>query len=236
MSYELMSFQPSARSPGAKRNPRGGRSASGRENLIPMKPTPIIFLTIILFGLFLPNGIRAAVFNNLWSVRFIKGAYAQGGVDPRAFSPPATHKHAGMLLANQALKQGDVPMAVEYMAPLLGASEPLVRHTIANLYFLQGQVAPAVDIWKDIGRFHTLEQAYRQLEGDDQILALQAAYDLFPERYARPLVSVLLTRADQLSKGGQTEEAIIIYQRILSINPGQQEAQTALETLVDPNE
>jgi len=204
-----------------------------------MKPTPIILLTIIaiiLFGLLLPDGIRAAVANNLWSVRFIKGAYAQDGVDPRTFSPPATHKHAGMLLANQALKQNDVPLAVEYMVPLRGASEPLVRHTIANLYFLQGQVAPAVDIWKDIGKFHTLEQAYRQLEGDDQILALQAAYELFPQRYARPLVSALLTKAHQLSEEGQTEQAIIIYQQILKINPEQQEARTALENLVDPNE
>ncbi len=196
----------------------------------------LLLVAIIILGLIYPNSVRAAIANNIWSVRFIKGAYAQGGVDPRAFSPPATHKHAGMLLANQALKLDDVGLALDYMAPLRNSADSLVRHTIANLHFLQGEVAPAVEIWKSLGEWHTLEQAYRQLEGDEQILALQAAYELFPERYARPLVSALLTKANQLLEEDQIDQAILVYQRVLSINPGQQEALAAMENLADSDE
>jgi tetratricopeptide (TPR) repeat protein len=179
----------------------------------------IILIIVVLAGLILPNGIRGAVANNIWSVRFVKQAYVEDDLDPARFSPAESHKHAGLLLANQALKRRDVEGALYYMAPMRGSAEPLVRHTIANLHFLQGEVAPAVEIWKDLGKFHTLEQAYRQLEGDDKIMALRAAFSLRPDIYAKSLVNALLSKANILLDEGNYQDAVTIYQQVIEQFP-----------------
>jgi tetratricopeptide (TPR) repeat protein len=69
--------------------------------------------------------------------------------------------------------------------------------------------------------FHTLEQAYTQLDGDDKIMAVQAAYSIKPDLYKQNLINVLLTKANTLVNEGAYEQAIPIYQRVIAQFPGQ---------------
>jgi len=192
-----------------------------------MKPTPIIFLTIIaiiLFGLLLPNGIRAAIANNLWSVRFIKGAYAKGGVDPRAFSPPDSHKHAGMLLAHQALKQEDVDLALSLLTSQ-PAADRLVLNSLAQTHYLKGNYAGALEMWKNIKDAGSLNFAGIDLaemgEINLAIRAYQYAYEVRPseEIYRMRLVGYLLSEANELVESDQFPEAVDAYKALITQYP-----------------
>lgn len=179
----------------------------------------ILLATIVIIGLIDSNGIRAAVANNAWSVSFIQYGANNPNIDLQAFSPPTTHVHAGLLLAHQALKQARVDLAAAYLMPLERSSESLVLDTIAKTYFRQGEYAKAIEIWKKMGEWFTLEQSYRVLEGDNHILALESAYELFPERYARSLINAKLTKADKLLEEAKYALAISNYVEIIDQFP-----------------
>ena len=193
-----------------------------------MKSTHIILLTIIaiiLFGLFLPNGIAAAIANNLWSVRFIKGAYAQDGVDPQSFSPPDSHKHAGMLLAHQALDQEDVDLALFFLEPRNPTADRLVINSLAQTYYRQGDYTAALEMWKntkDAGSLNFAGIGLAEMgEIDLAILAYQYAYEVRPseEIYRMRLVGYLLSEANELVESGQYPEAVNAYQGIITQYP-----------------
>jgi tetratricopeptide (TPR) repeat protein len=187
---------------------------------------------IVLFGMVIPNGIRAAAANNAWSVLFINQTYQNDDIDPRAFSPPEAHKHAGLLLANLALKKGDIEYAEKFLFPLLDSSDQLVLEKQAQIVFLKGNYQEAVKIWRILGRWFTLEQASRVIssegEIDDLIFVYQNAYELFPERYARQLVRATLRKADQLFNDRQYDQAILTYQRIINQFPEERGAFSGL--------
>ena len=182
-----------------------------------------LLVIIVIFGMIMPNGIRAAIANNIWSVSFIKQTYQNTDIDPLAFSPPETHKHAGLLLSNLALNKGDIEQAVNFLAPLLSSADRLVLDKYAQLIFLKGEYQEAVMFWRKLGRWFTLEQASRVIssEGDidDLILVYESAYELFPERYARQLVRAKLRKADHLLNDHQYDQAILTYQEIISQFP-----------------
>ena len=198
-----------------------------------MNPKPrhliLIFAAVILaWGLLEPTALRAAVANNLWSLRFIRQAYPDRLPTAELAPPPATHLRAGMLLAHQALKAEDLNLAVTYLAPLYTSSDRLVIDTYADVLFLQGNIPEAVEIWKELGKWFTLEQAYRVLEGDDLILALEAAYELRPETYARSLINAKLTRAKTLLEEAQYPQAVAAYQEVITRFPSDGKAYSGL--------
>lgn len=204
-----------------------------------MRPKQFLLILITLFIVLLlivPNGLPAAVNNNIWSIVFVNKAYLKKGIDPKSFSPPQAHKDAPLLLANQALKQGDLALAGNYLQMLMNSSSPHLRHTAANISFLSGNVEEAVRIWKSIGKWHTLEQVSRVLEGDEKIIAFQAAYELKPETYERSLINALFEKVNLLLESNQDDQIINIYNRILSIDPDNQRAKSALESLENPDE
>jgi len=174
---------------------------------------------ILSWGLLEPTALRAAVANNLWSLRFIQAAYADQPLDPELTTPPPTHQHAGMLLAIQAMETGDLDLAAQYLYPLRGLNDHIVRHNIANLYYLMGDYPPAIATWKDLGKYNTLEQAYRVLEGEGYILSLKAAYELIPEIYGRSLIHALLTRGGKQLEDSLHLAAIATYQEIITEFP-----------------
>lgn len=182
-----------------------------------------LLLAIVIIGLLDSNGIRAALANNAWSVTFIKQVAVDQDIDPQVFTPPSSHAHAGMLLAHQALKLDQVDLAAAYLSPIANSSEPLVLDTIAKTNFRQGNYAIAIDTWKNMGEWFTLEQAASALGEDDQldekILVYQSAYELFPERYARNLVANKMIKADRLLEANQVEEAIAAYQALVDQFP-----------------
>ena len=186
----------------------------------------LLLLILITFGLIAPNGLRAAIANNLWSIRFVHGTAAQPA--------PKVHPHAGLLLAVQALQRDHLALAAAYLENTPPETlDRLERKTMADIYFLQGDVAEAVSIWKDLGLWYSLERASGALSGDlensdARILALQAATDLFPERYARSLINATLNRAEAHRQAGEFEQAIARYQEIIDQFPDQAQAYAGL--------
>ena len=166
-----------------------------------MKPH-IFFITllivIITFGLIIPNGLRAAAANNVWSIAFIQQAFPPPGESHQFDPPPSTHKNAGTLLARQALAQDDLKLAETFLAPQVAASNWLALDLHAAVRFRQGDYRTAITTWKALQRDVTLEKAARSLPGDvaDDILlfAYQSLYELNPEKYAVNLANVLFNQ------------------------------------------
>jgi len=193
-----------------------------------LKPINLFFLFLVLiifFGVLLPKGIQAAIANNLWSVRFIKGAYTQDGVDPRTFSPSATHKHAGMLLAHQALTQEDVDLALSLLSQHPTASDRLVLNSLAQTHYLQGDYTSALEIWKNTKDAGSLNFAGIGLAEigliDLAIRAYEYAYQVRPseEIYRIRLVGYLLSKANELVEAGQYPEAVDAYKALITQYP-----------------
>ena len=193
----------------------------------------ISLLTIlVIIGMIMPTGICAGIANNFWSVSFIKQAYQNKNIDPQVFSPPETHRHAGLLMSNLALHQGNHEQAEIFLTPHLNSADDLVLDKYAQLVFLKGDYQDAIMIWKNLGKWYTLEQASRVIsrEGDidDLILVYQSAYELFPERYARQLLRAKLRKADHLVNDHHFDQAILTYQEIISQFPEEGSAYSGL--------
>ena len=182
-----------------------------------------IFVSFAIFGFIHPEGIRAATINNIWSLSFIKENQAGSITAINNNPPPTTHLHAGLLLAHQALKQDDTNLALTYLAPLIAPKDRLALETFADILFLQKDYANAINIWKYLGYWFTLEQASRILsaEGDidNLILANRGAYELFPERYGIHLLRSMRTKANEYYENEQYAKAIEIYQEMLTYFP-----------------
>jgi len=183
----------------------------------------VILVTILIFGLIAPNGIRAAVNNNIWSLAFVRNVANKTTPFVDINFPPATHAHAGLLLAHQALKQDNIDLAVAYLKPVLNPKDRLALQTFAQILFLQKEYTDAILIWKYLGQWYTLEQASRVLtqEGDidSLILARQSAYELFPERYVIHLTRSMQSKANLYIEETQYDQAIEVYLDMLSLFP-----------------
>lgn len=185
-----------------------------------------ILITIIIsfiVGLINPNGIRTAVINNSWSLSFLRD-YVQGDLmDLQDYSSPPKHRHAGLLLANQALKQDNLELAWAYLAPMVNAPDRLILETQANILFLQGQYDNAIHIWKDLGNYSRLYIAARSLTDEEHIdaiiLAYRSAYELRGNPYDRLFISSSMYKADLHIEKGQINQAIPIYRTLISEFP-----------------
>ncbi|MBW6474617.1 MAG: tetratricopeptide repeat protein [Anaerolineaceae bacterium] len=178
----------------------------------------------VIFGMVIPNGIRAAAANNAWSLTFIREAAQMESTTPQDFTtPPPSHRHAGMLLAHQALKLDDTDLAWSYLAPLLSEPDLLIRETQANINYLQGEFENAIYIWKALGHYSTLYTAASRLSDEDhldaKILAYRSAYDIRGEPYARLVTYNSLQKANLLIDEGQYDQAIAILSPLIDEFP-----------------
>ncbi len=129
----------------------------------------VILVILITVGLLLPNGIMAALQNNLWSLFFLKTVAEQETVDLQALKPPASHQHAGLLIAHQAMRRGEIDLAEEALTPLMNHKDGLVRNAQANLLYLKEDYAGAIDIWYALGDWHSLEWTSNASIGENQL-------------------------------------------------------------------
>jgi tetratricopeptide (TPR) repeat protein len=174
-------------------------------------PTKIIFailLILIALGIILPSGLRAAIANNLWSIRFIYGTTAQPA--------PDTHPHADLFLARQAYAQGDLDQAIDHIEPLAESTDPIIQHTYASLLYFQEDYEGAFEIWGAIGSELTLEQALREAQANGQgevtYLASQNLYHINPDKFAANYVSALTTN-------GEYQQALAVLDQSLETFP-----------------
>ena len=214
------------------------------------KPLFIILLILILFGLIIPSGLRAAIANNLWSIRFVHGQ--------ASLPAPKHHPHADLFLARQAYAQGDLDQAIQRITPLVEASDPIAQHTYAGFLYFQGNYEEAFNIWGTISSELTLEQALRVAQGNGQqditYLASQNLYRINPDKFATNYVNALTAngenqkgleildqsleqypnsryrsiwwryKADIYKSQGDYTEAEAAYRRALLINPHEMKA------------
>lgn len=197
-----------------------------------MKPRIFFFtiLTIILaIGFFDPNGIRAAVANNAWSIKFIRQVYDGTPPDQMA-SPPSTHLHAGMLLAQQALTQDDLALASAYITPVDKTADRLVLDTYAQILYLEEDYQGAIEAWKNAGNARSLRQAGTELikMGNPELgfLGWQAAYDVDPVQYT-------ITYAHALKSQGDYHAAIALIKQSVQDYPGSNRVPLWYKTMGD---
>ena len=187
------------------------------------KAAPFLLVAILLLGLILPNGIRAAIANNFWSVSFIKTYLAEDLTPQQLSIAPKTHPHARLLQARVAMENGDHQTALQLLEPFSPTSDPAILETQAELLFIIERYPEALEIWENMGRYNKIEHAASELRGkgevDVAILALQKAYGIRPYVYERSLINALLSKADTLRDEEQFEEAIILYQSIIDQFP-----------------
>ena len=185
----------------------------------------IITTLIVVWGIFEPTALRGAIANNLWSVKFIRETNLGLPISPQLTNHPNTHKHAGLLLAHQALKEDEVELAIDYLAPLTNSSDRLVNNTFAQIRFINGDYRAAIEIWKNIKDAGSLNFAGVGLaengEIDLAILAYQYAYEIRPEKeiYRHRVVGYQAAKASTLMDSHQLEEAIKAYQQIIAQYP-----------------
>lgn len=144
-------------------------------------------LSIVAWGLFSPNGIRAAVANNAWSVMNIQHFYNPTLEFPQFSHPPRTHAHAPLFLALNALQAGNYDQALTIIQPLIDAGDPLATNTYAQILFNTGKFGTAFALWEITGNTRELENAAASLPEDSEDLRIQAYRSLYrinPEKYA----------------------------------------------------
>ena len=189
----------------------------------PTKILLLLLLILITFGLIAPNGLRAAIANNLWSVTFAKQAYAQGGVDPQAFSPPQNHQHADLLLAVQALKLDQVDLAAQYLQSEVPTEDPLLLDTYIHILYLQEQYEDALLMWRQLDKDKYLQYAANDLnekgKNDLVIRAFQYAWEIRPDAYARNVWIRKLQKANALRESKDYKTAIEIYLKTIEQFP-----------------
>ena len=187
------------------------------------KAAPFLLVAIILLGLIIPNGIRASIANNLWSVSFIKTYLAEALTSQKFPTAPKTQPHAELLQARVAMENGDHQSAQQLLEPFSPTSDPALLETQAELLFIAERYPEALEIWENMGRYNKIEHAASALrnkgEVDMAILALQKAYGIRPYVYERSLINALLSKADTLRNEEQFEEAITLYQSIIDQFP-----------------
>ena len=183
----------------------------------------LLLLILITFGLIAPNGLRSAIANNLWSIKFVRANEDQTPPTSEVSPPPATHPHAGLLLAHHALQQNDINLANIVLQPLVEESEPLALDTYAEIQYLQGNYEKSIEVWGYLGDFKKLEYAAGDLaskgELDLVILAFQNAYKIRPKAYAKGLVIYKMQKVLPLMQSQHYEEAIEAYQNLINEFP-----------------
>lgn len=177
----------------------------------------------VLFSLALIFLAVPAVENNLWSLAFVRDS--QGGSLTTGHIPtlPETHPHARLLQARAAIEDHDNPLALQWIEPLLPTRDPVILTTYAELLFSLERYPEALEIWHSLGMYNKIEHAASALNDrelpDLKILALETAYDLRPDVYARSLQYAELERANQVRDAGQVTTSVDLYQAIIEQFP-----------------
>jgi len=173
-----------------------------------------LLLIIVTIGLILPDGIRAAAANNAWSIAFLRGS-ASSNTPPQLTSPPASHRHAQVLLARSALARDDLEGAFSFISPLVDSPDRMALAMVANTLYQLGEYENAVDIWKALNNEGKLYSASRDLTGkelhDSAHYTLERLYEMNPEKFAANYAGSLGKQNDLLSAIAILQDSIISY-------------------------
>lgn len=175
----------------------------------------VLLLALLAWGLIAPNGIRAAIANNAWSLAFIRQYFDPSSTRPALPDPPNTHVHAGVMLARKALREGDLDLAGQSLLLLVVQEDPLAMNVYAETLYQQEKYEEAFIIWEKSGSARTLERkANELLEKKLSKPALQAywsLYDLNPELFTSSLAAQLRSNEEYSAAITILEKSIIDF-------------------------
>lgn len=158
-----------------------------------------LLLAALVWGFLTPNGIRAAIANNAWSLAFIRQYFNPTSAQPALPAPPKTHPYAALLLARQALRNANPDLAESCLLPLVQKADPLALNIYAETQYTQGHYPQAIAAWQTLGNANTLEKIAADLSAkglpDSELLAYQALYAINPEKYTANLAGTLKNNA-----------------------------------------
>lgn len=172
-------------------------------------------LVVIVIGLIMPDGIRAAFANNVWSLKLIHISGDLAGLSGLE-SYPTTHRHAGLLLAHQALQSDQYDLAKSYLKPLVDAGNYLAIDTYAEIHYLQADYTTAFSLWEKSKDIQALIQAmaFQITSRDPQLstAASKALYGIDHERFTNAYV-------DHLDREGKLDVALDVLDRSIQEFP-----------------
>lgn len=193
-------------------------------------PLYILLSGLVLWGFFNPNGVRAAVANNKWSLDFVEQYYDENSTWQDLLKPPSSHPHAKLLLAREAIDSGDDNLALEYITPLVGPDNPMITNTYAEITYRQGNYTEAINAWNTAGNSGALNHITFELRDngflDAALLASQSAYSIDREATTAILASIYALRnelspaIDLLNQSMQEFPYSTNYQRWLEMKSG----------------
>jgi len=155
----------------------------------------VVILGILVWGFITPSGIRGAWANNVWSTKFVKSYYE----DPATLSqfPPAptTHVHWNLFLIQLAIQNKDYDLAMEYINPLVEASDHLALDAYVTILYLQEDYAKALELWEQIGDIRIIDRAAHDLinkgRQDLSLIGYKKLYEINPEKYTSSYAVIL---------------------------------------------
>ena len=155
----------------------------------------LLLLPFLIWGMLTPNGIRAAIVNNAWSIDFITRFFDPTEETKKLSAPPHTHPHADQFLSQLALQQGDEAIEDILMTDLDKPQNPLELDAYANLLYKDGKYEQAIEIWQEAENKAALEDAAITFQNQNKpgliLFTYQKAYELDPERYTPHLAKAL---------------------------------------------
>lgn len=169
----------------------------------------LLVIILAVIGLIVPNSVRSALANNIWSTRMLQDFFSETGVDQTPDDPPPNHQHAPLFIARQALKLGETEKALSVTSAWAKQSDPVAMDFLAGLYYQHKDYAAAIEIWTELGDSLSLEGAVGELQSQGKtdlvILGFQSLYDVDPEKYSSGL-------ALSLKSLGRNPEALALLE------------------------
>lgn len=175
----------------------------------------VIILAIVGWGLIIPKGIRGAMANNAWSIANMNQFYAKTSMFHRVESPPATHAHAPIFLAIQAIAEGDIDAAEKYITPLVEVSDPLALNTYAQILFDRGDYLAAIAVWEKQANRRALVKAAGEIAEEHPDISIEAYKSLVridPRKYTIDL-------AIRLRNQSRFDDTVVLLQHSIENYP-----------------
>lgn len=159
-----------------------------------------LLIIILAWGLISPQGLRAAIANNIWSITFINHFYSGQSIDSNLPLPPSTHTQAGLFLSSLNTHQAKYDQALADLVPLVESDDPLAMRNYANILYFQQKYSDAFKVWEEMGEKLPLLEAvgelHRMHRKDLVVLAYQSLYTIDPEEFAAQFSYLLIEKKD----------------------------------------
>lgn len=164
---------------------------------------------LLVWSIATPNGLRAAINNNDWSVKFLKYYNNEAEHKFNVPIPPSSHAHANLFLASDAIKQNNYQFALDTLKPMLTDPKTLTLDAYAGILYMTGRFDEALDTWIMVGDDNKLNRfassMYPVGRPDLEIKAYEKLNEMNPEKYTN-LLAVIMRNHNEYDRALQVLE------------------------------